>query len=106
MKCAVFAVLTAAAMLVVATPTLVAQKKYPSKPVRIFTAFGAGSATDAMPRLLAEQLRPIFGQNVIIDHKPGAFGILAIEEMARAQPEGHTLMLGEHFHQHHHAASL
>jgi tripartite-type tricarboxylate transporter receptor subunit TctC len=60
----------------------------------VVTAFGAGSATDIVARLLAEQMRPILGENVIVENKPGAFGILAIEEMARARPDGHTLMLG------------
>jgi len=93
MKRTVLAVL-AAVMLVAGAPAVEAQQKYPSKPVRVVTAFGAGSATDIVARLLAEQLRPILGENVIVENKPGAFGILAIEEMARAQPDGHTLMLG------------
>jgi tripartite-type tricarboxylate transporter receptor subunit TctC len=77
-----------------ATSELWAQAKYPDRPVRIVTAFGAGSATDIVARLLAEQLRQGLGENVIVENKPGASGILAVEEMARAKPDGHTLMLG------------
>jgi tripartite-type tricarboxylate transporter receptor subunit TctC len=71
-----------------------AQDKFPSKPIRILVAFSPGSATDIMARLLAEQLRQDLKQTVIVENKPGAFGILAIEEMVRAKPDGYTLMLG------------
>jgi tripartite-type tricarboxylate transporter receptor subunit TctC len=71
-----------------------AQEKFPSKPIRIVVAFAPGSATDVTARLLAEQMRTIVGQNVFVDNKPGAFGIVAIEEMARARPDGHTVMIG------------
>lgn len=84
----------AAVTLLAGPAELRAQDKFPNRPVRIVTAFGAGSATDIVARLLAEQLRPILGENVIVENKPGAFGIIAIEEMARAKPDGHTLMLG------------
>lgn len=84
----------AACCLIATRGDVAAQEKFPSKPVKIITAFAPGSATDIMARLLAEQLRHELGQNVIVENKPGAFGIVAIEEMARARPDGHTLMLG------------
>lgn len=87
-------ILVAIVTLLAGPAELRAQEKFPSKPIRIVTAFGAGSATDIVARLLAEQLRPILGENVIVENKPGAFGIIAIEDMARAKPDGHTLMLG------------
>lgn len=87
-------VLAALVAALIGHATAEAQEKFPSKPIRVVTAFGAGSATDIVARLLAEQMRPILGENVIVENKPGAFGILAIEEMARARPDGHTLMLG------------
>src|SRR5919198_5352443 len=71
-----------------------AQDKYPSKPVRVLVPFGAGSATDIVIRIVAEQMRQILGQPFVIENKPGAFGILAIEEMARAKPDGYTLEVG------------
>jgi tripartite-type tricarboxylate transporter receptor subunit TctC len=71
-----------------------AQDKFPSKPIKIIVAFAPGSATDIFARLLAEHMRGFVGQNVIVENKPGAFGIVAIEEMARSRPDGHTLMLG------------
>ena len=71
-----------------------AQEKFPSKPIKIITAFAPGSATDIIARILAEQLRIDLGQSVVVENKPGAFGIVAIEEMARSRPDGHTLMVG------------
>src|SRR5262245_14519067 len=71
-----------------------AQDKYPSKPVKVVVPFGPGSATDIVMRIVGEHMRPILGQPVLIENKPGAFGILAIEEMARARPDGYTLQVG------------
>ena len=67
---------------------------FPTKNVRLLIPYGAGSATDITARILADALRTKWGHGVVIENKPGAFGILAIEEMARARPDGHTLMFG------------
>jgi tripartite-type tricarboxylate transporter receptor subunit TctC len=74
--------------------TAQAQDKYPSKPVKILVPYAPGGATDIITRLLADQLRQTLGQPFVVENKPGAFGILAIEEMARSRPDGHTLMVG------------
>ena len=71
-----------------------AQDKYPSKPVRILVPYAPGGATDIVSRVLGEQLRNLLGQPFVTENKPGAFGIVAIEEMARAKPDGYTLMIG------------
>jgi tripartite-type tricarboxylate transporter receptor subunit TctC len=71
-----------------------AQQKYPTKPVRMLIPFGPGGGTDIVARIVGEQLRQQFGQTFVIDNKPGAFGIVAIEEMARAKPDGYTLLMG------------
>ena len=71
-----------------------AQDKFPSKPIKIILPYGPGSATDIITRIMCEQLRQILGQSCVVDNKPGAFGILAIEEMARARPDGYTLQVG------------
>ena len=71
-----------------------AQDKYPNKPVKVVVPFGPGSATDIVMRIVGEHMRPILGQPVVIENKPGAFGILAIEDMARARPDGYTLQIG------------
>src|SRR5215467_11115440 len=71
-----------------------AQDKYPNKPVKVVVPFGPGSATDIVMRIVGEHMRPILGQPVVVENKPGAFGIIAIEEMARARPDGYTLQIG------------
>jgi tripartite-type tricarboxylate transporter receptor subunit TctC len=71
-----------------------AQDKYPSKPVKVVVPFGPGSATDIVMRIVGEHMRPILGQPVVIENKPGAFGIIAIEDMARSKPDGYTLQIG------------
>ena len=76
------------------TTTASAQDKYPSKPVKIVVPYAPGGATDITSRLFGEQLRQILGQQFVVESKPGAFGILAIEEMARSKPDGYTLMIG------------
>ena len=71
-----------------------AQDKYPSKPVKVVVPYAPGGATDITTRLFAEQIRQSLGQQFVVESKPGAFGILAIEEMARSRPDGYTLMVG------------
>src|SRR5262252_10895654 len=79
--------------LVVLTARAPAQT-YPSKPVRIIVPYAPGGLIDVVARLYPEQLRQRFGRSVFVENKPGASGIIAIEEMARARPDGHTLMIG------------
>jgi tripartite-type tricarboxylate transporter receptor subunit TctC len=76
-----------------ATPAA-AQDKYPSKPVKIIVPYAPGGATDITARLFGEQLKNILGQNFVVESKPGAFGMVAIEEMARSKPDGYTLLIG------------
>ena len=71
-----------------------AQDKYPSKPVKIVVPYAPGGGTDITARLFGDQLKNILGQQFVVENKPGAFGILAIEEMARSKPDGYTLMIG------------
>ena len=86
--------LTLLILLALAATPLAAQDKYPAKPIKVVVPFGPGSATDIVMRIVGEQMRPILGQPVVIENKPGAFGILAIEEMARSKPDGYTLQIG------------
>src|SRR5215217_3244035 len=86
--------LLVASCLAVAGVQATAQEKYPSKPIKVVVPFGPGSATDIVIRIVGEQMRPILGQSVVIENKPGAFGIIAIEEMARSRPDGYTLQVG------------
>ena len=71
-----------------------AQDKYPSKPVKILVPYGPGGATDIVARIVGERLRDVLGQNFYVENKPGGYGMIAIEDMARARPDGYTLMVG------------
>src|SRR5262245_7321986 len=71
-----------------------AQDKFPSQPIRIINAFAAGGATDITLRTAAEELREILGVNVIVENKPGANGIIAMEDVARRPADGYTLLGG------------
>jgi tripartite-type tricarboxylate transporter receptor subunit TctC len=79
---------------VVGSAAALAQDKYPSKPIKVVVPFGPGSATDIVMRIVGEHMRPILGQPVVIENKPGAFGIIAIEDMARSRSDGYTLQIG------------
>lgn len=67
---------------------------YPDRPVKILVPYAPGGATDIVARIVGEQMRPILGQPVVVENKPGANGIIAVEEMARAKADGHTLLVG------------
>lgn len=85
----------AAAALVAAAPaTTLAQAAYPTKTITIVVPTAAGGGNDAMARTIAQKLGPLLGQTIIIDNRAGANGSIASEFVARAAPDGHTLMLG------------
>jgi tripartite-type tricarboxylate transporter receptor subunit TctC len=80
--------------ILVGAGTALAQGQYPNRPIKILIPYGPGGLTDVVARHYAERLRPLLGQNIIVENKPGASGIIAIEQMARSAPDGHTIMIG------------
>src|SRR2546426_9729628 len=88
-------VLTLTAALVVVLPTTVsrAQVSFPSKPVRIVVPYPAGGGTDILGRFLAEHLSRKWGQSVIVENIGGAAGNNGAGAVARAAPDGQTLMV-------------
>lgn len=71
-----------------------AQDKYPSKTVTIVSPFSAGGGTDYLARLLASELTKSLGQSVIVENRPGANGMIGSNYVAKANPDGYTLVLG------------
>src|SRR5262249_10528939 len=66
---------------------------YPTRPVRIIEGFGAGSALDIVARLIGQSLSGQLGQSFIIENRSGASSNIAAEAVARASPDGYTLLL-------------
>ena len=71
-----------------------AQGAYPTRPITIVVGFSAGGTTDIIARLISEELRKSMGQPIIIENRPGAGGNIGAELVAKAKPDGYTLLMG------------
>jgi tripartite-type tricarboxylate transporter receptor subunit TctC len=83
------------AVLLLIAPWAHGQETYPSKPVRLIAAAAPGGNPDVLARMLAAKLADAFGRPFVVENLPGAGGVVAAEQVARAAPDGHTLMLGD-----------
>ncbi|MGH8618852.1 MAG: Bug family tripartite tricarboxylate transporter substrate binding protein [Burkholderiales bacterium] len=87
--------LAAACLLAALLPPAALAQSYPTKPVRVIIPFPPGSSTnDILGRALAQKLGEAFGQQFVVDNRPGAGGNLGSELAARAAPDGYTLLIG------------
>jgi tripartite-type tricarboxylate transporter receptor subunit TctC len=67
---------------------------YPDKPIKIVLGFPAGGGSDILLRTITPALATVLGQSIVVDNRPGAGGNLAMEMVARAEPDGYTLLMG------------
>jgi tripartite-type tricarboxylate transporter receptor subunit TctC len=82
-----------AALALAAVPAAFAQAPYPTKPVKLVVAFTPGGPTDVVARLLAQKLTQKWGQQVIVENKAGAAGVIGSEYVAKSAPDGYTLLM-------------
>ena len=85
--------LTALLVLAFALPQARAQDQYPSRPIRIIVSIPAGSGTDTVARLIAKGLSERLGRQVVVENRPGAGTIIGNEIVAKAKPDGYTLLM-------------
>ncbi len=81
------------AMLAASTVTVAQSADYPNKPIRFVVAFPAGSATDQTARVIAQHVSQATGQSVVVDNRGGANGFIASETVAKAAPDGYTVLV-------------
>ena len=81
-------------LILLATALPVEAQKFPSRSLRIVSPFPPGGGTDILARTMAQRLTEIWGQQVIVDNRPGATGIIGTEIVVKAPPDGYTMLLG------------
>lgn len=81
-------------LLVNGAGAVAAQEWTPEKPIRLVVPYGPGGSSDIIARLLATEMSVTLGQQIVVENKAGASGVIAMQEVARAEPDGYTLVLG------------
>ena len=85
----------AAVVFALVLPGFTAAQQYPAKPVRVIVPFPPGNTADILGRLIGEKFQQRYGQQMIIENRPGASGQLGLELAARAAPDGYTIAIGQ-----------
>ena len=85
------AALTASSL---AAPAVFAQSAWPNKPIRLVVPFAPGGTSEIVARSVAVELTKQLGQSVFVENKPGGAGVVAMQDVAKSVPDGHTLILG------------
>ena len=80
-------------LLIAACASEAAERAFPTKPIRLISAYAPGGGNDTVARAIARRLTEAYGQQVIVDNRPGANGIVACEITAKSPPDGYTLLM-------------
>src|SRR5689334_13951411 len=83
----------AAIALALAIPCVVGAQDFPSKPIRFIVPFAAGSATDALARIIGQKMTETLGPQVIVENRPGAGSVVGTSVAAKSPPDGYTLLM-------------
>ncbi|MBI4194339.1 MAG: tripartite tricarboxylate transporter substrate binding protein [Betaproteobacteria bacterium] len=92
--CGLMKWIVALAATLAAVAPAAAQEKYPTRPVRFVVPYAAGGSTDTLARTIGQKLSDYLGEQVVVDNRPGASGDIGMTLVARATPDGHTIVLG------------
>jgi len=88
------AVKAALAVALLTVSTVAAAQSFPAKPLRVVVPFPAGGPTDIVARTMGQKMSELLGQPVVVDNRGGAGGLIGTEQVAKAPPDGHTLLMG------------
>jgi tripartite-type tricarboxylate transporter receptor subunit TctC len=87
-------VLASAASILLMLPSIAAAQSWPTRPITLVCLFGAGGAPDIIARFVAQELGDKLGQKVVVENRTGASGNIGTAAVAKAAPDGYTLLLG------------
>lgn len=91
----IIAVVAASSIQAVASTAALAAEPFPNRPLRLVVPFAPGGGSDVTGRIIGQKLSELFGQSVVIDNRPGAASMLGTDLVARAAPDGYTLLLAD-----------
>ena len=91
----IIAALAIGVALLAGMSSLVTAQEYPNRPIHLIVPFAAGGGADAVARIIAQRVSPALGQQVVVENRGGAAAIVGTEVVARAKPDGYTLLLGQ-----------
>lgn len=80
------------ALLLATAGNVTAQQRYPSKPIRLISPYSAGGGNDTLARMIGQRLTESLGQQLIVDNRPGANTMIATDIIAKARPDGYTIL--------------